>query len=150
MSQLSVATVKEQRCAPWTRTQGVNPIGSAGSYAGLLLIEWPLPWPRDIGEIEEFAPLHSALKGTNIRMQAIVAGNDTDQRRVALYRAPVSADGFQSYRCIERTTDSADPVGVVDAALALLAAPLDQLAESSGEVLVCTHGKRDVCCGSLG
>ena len=45
------------RCAPWTRAQGVDPIGSALTCDTLVLIEVPPPWPRDVGEIPVFADL---------------------------------------------------------------------------------------------
>ena len=44
-------TTTAVRCSAWIKEQGVDPIGTAGSYAGYLLLEWPLPWPRDLSEI---------------------------------------------------------------------------------------------------
>ena len=46
----------ELRCAPWTKAQGVDPIGSAGRFDALLLVEWPLPWPSDVSDIPALAP----------------------------------------------------------------------------------------------
>jgi hypothetical protein len=146
MSETSLAT-HTLRCAPWARDEGVSPIGTAGSYAGLLLVEWPLPWPHDISEIEALAPLKDALRDAGVRMQALVPIGERQQRRVALYRASSLPDGFREYQCIDRL---AEPSDVVSTALALLRRPSPSATSSASEVLVCTHGKRDVCCGSLG
>jgi hypothetical protein len=139
------------RCAPWARAEQVDPIGTAGSQSGFLLVEWPLPWPRDIGEIPELAPVLAALRGTGIRIQGLVpASSHTEVRRLVLYRAPADPHGFVRYERTERVVPAPDTIA---AALELLESPNTPewvMAEVDQEVLVCTHGKRDVCCGSLG
>ena len=70
-SELDTAT--NLRCSAWTYQHHVDPIGTAGTYAGYLLVEWPLPWPHDLSEVPELAPLVSALAGTGIRLQGLVA-----------------------------------------------------------------------------
>ena len=51
------------RCSDWTRAASLAPIGTSGSYAGYLLVEIPLPWPRDAGDTEEGAALHARTEG---------------------------------------------------------------------------------------
>lgn len=139
------------RCSTWIREQGVDPIGTAGSYDGYLLLEWPLPWPRDLSEVPALAPVLDALVGTGLRLQGLVPlDGDEEARRVIRYaRRP--GPGFAGFERAERLV----PVdGVVDAAIALASGadgdPSGARAASTDDVLVCTHGTRDVCCGSLG
>jgi hypothetical protein len=143
------------RCAAWIREQEVDPIGTAGSYAGYLLVEWPLPWPRDIGEIPELAPIVEALKGTGLRLQGLVPlFGDEEARRVVRYtpRAdPTGAGGFVGYQRDEHVV----PVERLEAAALDLIGGSDgdpqwARSEITDDVLVCTHGKRDICCGSQG
>ena len=60
------------RCSAVIREAGVDPIGTAGTYRGYLLLEWPLPWPRDLSEIPELSPVLEALAGTGLRLQGLV------------------------------------------------------------------------------
>jgi hypothetical protein len=94
------------RCAQWARAECVDPIGTAGSYDGWLLVETPLPWPREFPVAER-----------NWRFQAVVP--DGQGRRSFGYERP-AGKWFTAFTGPERA------------------------------VLVCSHGKRDVCCGSLG
>jgi len=97
------------RCAQWARAEGVDPIGTAGCYDGYLLVERPLPWPRDVSDIVEAPP--------GVRVQAVVP--EGEERRQFLYRRP-GREWFSGFEGPGR------------------------------EVLVCGHGTRDVCCGSMG
>lgn len=139
------------RCSAWIREQGVDPIGTAGCYAGYLLLEWPLPWPRDLSEVPDLAPVHEAMAGTGLRLQGLVPiFGDEEARRVIRY-TPKPGPGFSGYERAERLV----PVdGVEDAAIDLARGgagdPDWARAAITDDVLVCTHGKRDVCCGSQG
>jgi hypothetical protein len=139
------------RCSAWIREQEVDPIGSAGSYSGYLLLEWPLPWPRDLTEVPDLAPVHEALAGTGLRLQGLVPlFGDEEARRVIRY-TPVPGPGFGGYERAERIV----PVErVVDTAVELAGGgrgdPDWARAAITDDVLVCTHGKRDVCCGAQG
>jgi hypothetical protein len=135
-----------------TRAAAVDPVGTAGTYAGYLLVEWPLPWPRDLGEVDELAPLAGPLGAAGIRLQALVPPNAASgTRRLVLYRHP-PGELFAGY---ERDEQVAPVDRLVDGALEMVAAlgagprpaPADGVA---ADVLVCTHGQRDVCCGSMG
>ena len=75
----------EYRCSPWTQAQGVDPIGSAGAFDELLLVEWALPWPSDVSEIE---PLAAAAADPRARVMTVVPHADTDRRRAAARRPP--------------------------------------------------------------
>ena len=133
-------------CSTWARREGVDPIGTAGSYGGYLVVEAPLPWPRDVGELPLLAPVLDLLGPARVRLQAIVPERGDGRLRLACYRW----SGKGGPRFVGREL-VVDPHDVPDAARALLvdgagtALPTDAV-----EVLVCTHGRRDRCCGSLG
>jgi hypothetical protein len=160
--------VSALRCAMVTRDEGFDPLGSAGSYQGFLLVDWPLPWPSKVEEAPGMATVAEALVGTGIRLQAVVPGPD-DSRRVVLYvrpsAGPGGGGGFTAFRRVVRRTGT-EPEAVVAAAVelvrsagALAAGPHsppespespESADHTMGDLLVCTHGKRDACCGSLG
>lgn len=138
------------RCSPWTRAQGIDPIGSAPGFDALILVEWPLPWPNDVGDIPELA---AASTAPGVRVMAVVPrhddGGDGLTRVVHHRRIGVN-------RLIG--VDHRVPRSEVPTLLATLAA--EPRADHSGlpsavgdaptEVLVCSHGRRDACCGRWG
>lgn len=142
---MTLAAVGSLRCSAWARTVDLDPGGTAGSYEGFLVIDLPLPWPRDVSEIPEVADLSDLLAGSGLRMQASVPSDDGG-RRVALYRRAETARRFSGFTCsITEVSDS-----VRSAVVELLGGGGEASRASSREVLVCTHGRRDVCCGSMG
>jgi len=162
------------RCADWAREVGVDPIGTAASARGFLLLDWPLPWPRDASEIEALAPVRAALAGTGIRLQLVVPRPDADRWSIVRHDLGPDDDGwFSGYR---RRAVSVAPADLSPAAVELIAdrATADGSEGSDGsdglvgfddspeggadlpgadpglDVLLCGHGSRDRCCGSMG
>jgi hypothetical protein len=136
------------RCADWAREAGVDPVGTAGRAAGWLLVDWPLPWPRDASEVEPLAPVHEAVRGTGIRVQLLVPRPEAPTRSVVLHKAPDADGWFGGY---ERSGREVAPADVVEAALDLLAGGAGDPSDGPvTDVLVCGHGSRDRCCGSMG
>lgn len=139
MSTLSA--VDAVRCSTWSRSQDLDPIGSVGSYRGYLLVETPLPWPRDVNQMPALA---GAGASVGWRLQALVpavADAAPEDREVILHEWSGEGlfDGFRRHRARQ------------GASLAATVAGLASRPETGGtDVLVCTHGRRDVCCGSLG
>ena len=150
-------------CSEWTLAQALDPIGTAGDYAGYLLVEWPLPWPRDAGEIEELAPLRPLLAAARHRLQLMASPPGEELHRVIRYG---NAAG-EVFRGFSAQTVRVGTAEVVDAAVALLGtdpagrggdgrdpitAEGEAVTSPSAEhlVLVCTHGRRDRCCGARG
>jgi hypothetical protein len=141
------------RCSDWTRAVSLSPIGTGGSYAGYLLVEIPLPWPRDAGDTAEGAALGPLIGPHRYRLQAIApAEPDTGarERRVILHARRPGEAGFSGYRRFEgRAGESlADTVSALIAAAAGDAH--SELESPAVDVLVCTHGSRDSCCGRRG
>jgi hypothetical protein len=141
----------ELRCTRVARALGYRPAGTAGSSAAFVLVEAPLPWPSDVGSHPFLAPLASVVGGAGGRLQAVVppAGADPGTTTVVvLRRAPVGFDRA------ERTVPNDDVAPALAALLADRPAPGERTPlASQGQVrdlLVCTHGSRDVCCGADG
>jgi hypothetical protein len=149
----------------------LSPIGSAGHYQGYLLVEVPLPWPADISEIAELAGVAELALRAGVRLQAIAPGatavagtavGAVDQPRQLIYYGTARPGWAGPLRRRERLVGrEAEPLA--EAVAELLATPdsasdgqvdgsADDEADSSGpvDVLVCTHGRRDACCGGRG
>ncbi len=146
------------RCATWARSVGLAPAGTAGCQRGFVVVDWPLPWPRDIGEVPELGELVTLAREHGLRVQGRVPTLGRP-RRVTLYSDRSGPGGFTRYH--HDTMDAGPGRGSdVEAALAALlagpgdaardGAPGDEAPPDIGEILVCTHGRRDSCCGSAG
>ena len=158
-----------QRCSGFARAEDLDPAGTAGSYRGYVALDVPLPWPQEITDHPEIAPVATALTQADLRVQGVVPdpGRSPAQRRMLTFLRP---DGpFAGYLTVEWAVAATD----VTAALAAVAGPAGpngsdvdagvpagatagpavRVAEGEAagrHVLVCTHGRRDACCGSLG
>jgi hypothetical protein len=141
------------RCSDYARATSLSPIGTSGSYDGYLLVEIPLPWPRDVGDTAEGAALGPLIGPLRYRLQAVAATEpkaDPRERRVILHARPPGEAGFGGYRRFEsRVGDSL--TGTVAALIAAAAGrPGSEFDSPAVDVLVCTHGTRDSCCGRRG
>lgn len=135
-------------CAAWAKEAMVDPIGTAGSAAGFLLVEWPRPWPRDAADVPELAGLGPGLRSDRIRLQLVEPADRPASRhhlRLVLHRHP-DHGWFDGYRANETTADAADVVAAAERLLRGEGTPVGDRAD----VLICSHGTRDTCCGSLG
>lgn len=135
------------RCSTWAREVEVSPIATVGSYSGYLLVEVPLPWPRDIGELATIDPLHELVNSVGVRVQAVIATGDVasaEPHRVIFYGPSIAESGFRSYGRQEMVLNTS----IVESVNRLLSSRGDQ--STRRDVLVCTHGRRDVCCGTGG
>ncbi|MGO9332816.1 MAG: sucrase ferredoxin [Acidimicrobiales bacterium] len=130
-------------CSSWAREQHLDPIGTAGCYRCYMLLEWPLPWPRDLSDDPALAPVVASVRSAGMRLQGLVPALAGGPSHVIAYQWPDGAGAR-----FERTELVVDPAEVVSAALAILEEPPS--GDEITDVLVCTHGRRDRCCGSLG
>lgn len=141
------------RCSDWARATSLSPAGTAGTYAGYLLVEIPLPWPHDVGETAQAEALAPVIGPAGYRLQAVMPVDPdapAENRRVILHARPPGEAGFAGYRRFEATAGPSLP----DTVAALVAAAADPAPSSleapAVDVLVCGHGRRDACCGRLG
>ena len=143
---MTTVTSEGVRCSDWARAEGLDPVGSAGCYRGFLLVEWPLPWPRDMAEIDALRGVAELARGSGMRLQGCIpSGGD---RRVIAYVDPRSDGFFAGY--VRRDAPAGRDVLASVSALLDGSAPADHPDGDVRDLLVCTHGRRDVCCGSLG
>jgi hypothetical protein len=141
----------EYRCSPWTHAQGVDPIGSAGSFDQLLLVEWPLPWPADVSEIPALA---EAAGDPRARVMAVVPRADDAEADGLLRVVHHRRVGTHRLVGVDHRVERDD----VPALLADLLGQPDRsqhdwpsvVGDAPPEVLVCGHGRRDPCCGRWG
>jgi hypothetical protein len=120
-----MATDTDLRCSSQARDAQLDPLGTAVSAPAFALVEVPLPWPRDVAD----HPL----------VGVAVAGLPAGTRVQAVLRAAAPADGDRPVTIVYEHDG-----GPFRRYRRRGPGPTD------GEVLVCTHGTRDRCCGSLG
>lgn len=153
---------EQVRCAPFHQSLGVAPWGSAAAYEGFLFVEVPLPWPHDVTESGLFAELVGgmapkvvAADGRRWRPQALVPRPGATSVEVLAFDRPAGAA-----RPFRRRAWSVVPDAALSLCRAVLGAGWEGEVQVDGavpgpdvqgtELFVCTHGKRDTCCGSLG
>ncbi len=139
------------RCSPWTYAQGVDPIGSAGTFDQLLLVEWPLPWPADVGEIPALAEVAADPRA---RLMTVVPRPDDEEADELVRVVHHQRVGTHRFAGVDHRL----PAGDVPTLLAALLDEPDRpqhawptaVGDAPTEVLVCGHGRRDPCCGRWG
>ncbi|GAA3226773.1 sucrase ferredoxin [Actinocorallia longicatena] len=140
------------RCSDRSRAAALSPIGTAGTQDGFVLVEMPLPWPRDVGRTPEGVALAPLLAPRRHRLQAVVPADPAappQERGVILHSRP-PGPGFNGYRRL-RGRVGASLTATVAALLEAAADPAPSEFDAPGvDVLVCTHGTRDSCCGRRG
>ncbi len=148
-------TAEPLRCSTWTRANHVSPIGSAGSYRGYLLVELRMPWPADIAETRLVSSIGEVVDGSGLRVQAILDAKGRG-RRIVAYLNP-STQGFSGFerREAEYGDDFVADVKALlgdqpDSGGATTAPGASDGQAPVKDLLVCIHGMRDFCCGSLG
>jgi hypothetical protein len=146
-------TAEPLRCSSWTRANHVSPIGSAGSYRGYLLVELRMPWPADISETRLVSSIGEVVDGSGLRVQAILDAKARG-RRIVAYLNP-STQGFSGFERREAeygddfVADVKALLGDQPGAGGATTTPADGQAPVK-DLLVCIHGMRDFCCGSVG
>lgn len=140
------------RCAPWTLRQGIDPVGSATAFDTLICVELPGPWPRDVSE----HPLMDGLEvPAAVRIQAVGIDDDPGDGTVLVTRwtRPRTVDALSRSATLVGTDFrvAADDRRAVIEALVAGSTELDGLGDPApDEILVCSHGARDRCCGGTG
>ncbi len=132
------------RCSSQARALGSDPGGSAVAADAFLVIEVPLPWPTDIGDHRAVIAAAEAIKAVGARVQGVVPPrDDAAQAQAVLY----SHEGGPFTRYVRRDAclDAAD---LSSGICSLAEAPV--VDDGTRDLLVCTHGARDRCCGAMG
>jgi hypothetical protein len=162
VSSRSEARQERRLCCAVSEASGEDPAGTGTPFAGYLGIEVPLPWKRDVTESRHFLQaLREAVEraqsaGLIGKFTGLVPDPEYSREghvRVILLRRPPGL--FAAYEKEEYVA----PEGEVVALVETLAAEPDALSRFARyredtshirDILVCTHGSRDVCCGRFG
>jgi hypothetical protein len=152
---------QQSNCALVSRTVGEDPVGTATPYHQFLLVELPLPWPKDITTAPAFPPGLYEVLGEASKLPRKVRflfvapdpGYSVPGRtRVLSFRRPA----VDRWTQLVRDEFLVPPDDVVPLARELLHGPAPafdacRVAESGvRDLLVCTHGSTDVACGQFG
>lgn len=151
-SLLPVATEAE-RCAPHAERIGLDPGGTALWVDELIVVDVPLPWPKPVWAVPGFTAVPE-----------LVMDGEESGRRVRVLAAVPLDDGIGrvvTHRLVDqaqfaRAEHQVEPPLVVDLLHRLLAGGIDAAPDSVvsraavPELLLCTQGSHDVCCGSRG
>jgi hypothetical protein len=146
-----VEVQQHSRCATWAREVGLSAAGTAPRTDVFVLVEHPLPWQGDLGsdpalmELERVAK-EAAGSGRSVRLQAVVVDGDQPLRKVVVFQAALSP--FTGYGRSDGLGTVDDLPGLIGMLVAL--EPQRPTSLDVTDVLVCTHGSRDTCCGSMG
>ncbi|MFN2425719.1 MAG: sucrase ferredoxin [Candidatus Binatia bacterium] len=147
-------------CSRLSAERGLPLIGSAGCYDGVLVFELDMPWTaRLVGSRACTSDLDAAVERIgqgNVRLLAVEprrtlrGGQHREVVRVLHFFKPQGAFGAFSLRQYdvrrERLASTLEQLAAGDAADA------EHVACPPGvrDILVCTHGARDACCGKFG
>jgi hypothetical protein len=151
------------RCAVFTRTSGEDTVGTAPPFSRFLFVEVPLPWPKKVWKAKGVPPgvvkalKQSKARGLDLKARAIAPDHEYSQpgfTRVLHFRRPEGA--FTTFFRDEFLVPCKQAALLLNA---LLGSPDTDLqpferfrADNSGvrDLLVCTHGTEDACCGTFG
>ncbi|HEY2773308.1 MAG TPA: sucrase ferredoxin [Candidatus Binatia bacterium] len=143
-------------CSELSALHGLPLIGTAGCYDAVLAFELAPPWtPRLAGSRASDAALDAAIARTGreskrVRLLALEPDGEPDRARILWFtRQPGSFERFERREYIALRRD----LGASIERLTLtgsLAEGRVEVADAARDILVCTHGARDACCGRFG
>jgi hypothetical protein len=139
------------RCATWARQVDLDPAGTAPRVDVFVLVEHPLPWPADVTDDPLLARVERAARAAagadrGVRVQAVAVDPPALERRAIVF-----ASGPGPVRGYGRLEAAARPEHLPDLVASLVATEPPRPGRGGvTDVLICTHGSRDTCCGSLG
>ena len=147
---------EEQLCALVSRRNGESPIGSASRYERLLLLEFPLPWPRNALQAPQLradvrqvlADLESSpYPCSRLALQSDPYYSRPNEVRVVYFRRP--GGRFADFAKLELSVPEHALAGTLRALLLepdeAVWRPYRQSSAHLRDILVCTHETRDVC-----
>ncbi|MFH5183356.1 sucrase ferredoxin [Paenibacillus sp. TAB 01] len=157
---LEEAAVRRQYCAQVSAGHREDPIGSAPGHRVYLLVEVPLPWQDQVEQSAHFPAglnevLREAAKHSKFRFLGFCSETNASPvgwRRVIRYSKagqPLTLFDKKEYVVPEGELNALVQALLMDSELS----SFDRYTEKPGQVrdlLVCTHGSHDACCGKFG
>ena len=150
VTSLDVSPESDLRCSVQTAALGEHPAGSAGFARRVLLVELPLPWPKKIDQHELLAGLD--LTDKTVKLLGIRSSEATElvRHRVICWER---TEPFRGFVRTETLVDRPDLEATIQAIAVdgpdAIDEPID-IDPTTQDLLICTHGTRDRCCGQLG
>lgn len=156
MTTQEATGVRGRMCAVFSEANGEDPCGSAPMWDHCLVVEFPTPWEHEVMDSPGFPAEMADLleQRPDVRLQ-VIQPDDTysveGHSRILLFSRP---DG--PVRDMVRMEYLVPSERLFDAVTAVLGRGNDVLAEweqhndGMRDLLVCTHGSRDICCASIG
>ena len=168
----------QRMCAVLTRDRGEDPVGHASTYDRIIIAELPKPWPRPSTNapstsqalrdlVDHFQTLRmraywddgeAGVKARGLNVALIYVAPDPEYsspgyKRVFHFSRP--KEPFSVYCKEEFQVPEADATELLEALLYQKSTHKWQEAlvksiANVRELLVCTHGSRDTCCGTFG
>ncbi len=150
------------RCSEQARQLGEDPVGSAPHWNRCLVFELPAPWEAKV-ELSRAFPdeprqilRHLEARGERVRLQCVLPDREYSSpgtTRLMVFSRPV--DVLAGCDRAEYLVPRESAGEVARSLLEVGAAPerFDRWREPEGparDILICTHGNRDACCGSYG
>jgi len=144
------------RCAPHSEDIELHPGGSALHVDEIIVVDVPRPWPKPVWAVDGFSAVPEWVMaaeeaGRRVRVLAAVGEKSGAHAAVVVHRR-TNGSGL-----LERTDHRCAPADVGDLLETLLLNGLDSspgtvadVPAPRAELLICTQGSHDVCCGSRG
>jgi len=140
------------RCAPFAETLDVDPGGTAFHVDEIIVVDMALPWPKPVWAEDGFTAVPEWVRaageaGRAVRVLAAVPEADGSGSRVVWHHR-----GEASFERQEFVVGPDDVVAVLESLLVGSPGgrPIAGAPYPGRELLVCTQGSHDVCCGSRG
>lgn len=151
MTELALSGENDLRCTVQTAALGEHPAGTAGFAQRVLLVELPLPWPK---KIDQHELLSNADLGADkdVKLLGIRSSEATEleRHRVICWERTEPFSGYERTETIVDRSDLASTLqSIAEAGPRAIAEPL-AVDPATQDLLICTHGSRDRCCGQLG
>jgi hypothetical protein len=148
---------EDLRCSVQATRVGDSMLGTAGYDDQYVLVELPLPWPASIEEHPLLAGVRTSSASVgSTRILALasdrpssVAPNGQVVHRIVSYRGG-DGDTFSHFQRHEGFVTADDLVDVINDIVEGDVSDLEPVDDGIVDVLVCTHGVRDRCCGQHG
>ena len=153
--ELLPAADESPRCAVHSAELEVDPGGTAFWADEVLVVDVPRPWPKPVWVADDLTAVPdwvaaAGRSGRRVRVLAAVPRH-RDERRVVVYRR-VPGRGE-----MHRTEHRCAPKSLIEVVAVLLVEGLDASPATVvdgeppvRELMICTQGSHDVCCGSRG
>lgn len=145
------------RCAEFSRQLGVDPGGTALALDEIVVADVPLPWPKPVFTRVGFETVPAWVEaareaGRKVRVLGAIPLDDIEQGRVVVHRRD-----FPGAPRLERIEHRVGRDDVADLLRSLLVEGSDSspgtefdAPQPEAELLICTQGSHDRCCGSAG